>query len=481
MGVQDNPPQLDPLRLTTNVTFRVASNIYDSLIRIDHARNGELSPGLADSWQQIDTCTWDFTIRDGVRFHDGSVLTSEDVAFTFGPGRMLTEGLPGQSVSRQFFGGLARVEAVGPLKVRFVTKAVDPLFQFRLAGWGSQIVSKSAFERIGDWDKWAMAPIGTGPYRVEQAKTGEMIKLVSHDAYWGGRPPFSSITFKVMPEAASRVNALAAGDVHIITEVTPDQVTDIQGRSRLEVVGGAINNIRVLNYGTLGGPLADRTIRMALNLAIDRSLIAQQLFGGKVTVPRGFQWPEYGDLYIKDYPTPAYDPDAARQALKRAGYSGQPIEYRTQANYYTAELDTAQALQQMWQSVGVNVQLKVCENFTQVFAQPNNAIFNGSINMVYPDLMGSIYPLYGPNGFIHYQAKSWDNPEFDRIGETLATTLDVNERRQLHRRALDIFGEIDPPGTVLHETAMLYGKQANVPWSPQRTPMMDFGPFSVRS
>jgi peptide/nickel transport system substrate-binding protein len=282
----------------------------------------------------------------------------------------------------------------------------------------------------------------------------------------------------VIPEAASRINALSAGDVHLATEVAPDEIAGVERQSALEVVGGAINNIRVLNYGTFGGPMQDPRIRRAMNLAIDRRAVAAQLLGGRVGVPNGYQWPAYGDMFIEDFAGPRYDPDAARRLLEEAGYAGQPIEYRTQVSYYAAELSTAEVIQQMWQAVGLNIDVKICENWSQVYAQPNYAVFNGSINMVYPDTMGALYVLYGPNGFIRFQAQSWRDDEFDKIGAMLATSIGRDERRQLHRRILELFDTIDPPGTVLHETGMLYGKRRDIPWSPQPTPFMDFGPFN---
>lgn len=280
-------------------------------------------------------------------------------------------------------------------------------------------------------------------------------------------------------KAASRVNALAAGDVHLITEVSSDQIASIAGLAGFQVVGGPINNIRCLNYGSMSGPLADVRIRRALNLSIDRKLIAEQLYGGRVSVPKGYQWPAYGDVFIADFPEPAFDLTEAKKLLAEAGYKNEVIEYRTQSNYYTAELVTAQVLQQMWQAAGINVQLKVCENWSQVFAQPNGAIFNGSINMVYPDFMGSIFVLFGPNGFIRNQAKSWQNADFDSLGQKLAETTDRKVRRELHLQALKLMADIDPPGTVLFENPMFYGKRADLAWSPYRNPMMDFGPFNA--
>ena len=477
IAVQDNPPLLDPLRLTTNVAFRVAENVYDALVRIDHA-TGRLSPALATAWRQTSPTAWEIDLRSGVRFHDGTEMTAEDVAFSFGPQRMRTAGLPSQGISRQFFSTISAVEPVSRYTLRIALTMPDPLLEHRLAGWGAQIICKAAFERSGDWDRWGLMPIATGPYRVETVRTGEFIRLVAHDDYWGGRPPYRSLTFRVLPEGAARLSALAAGDVHIMTEVAPDQIAGIRSVPGLDVVGGAVNNVRVLNFGTLGGPLADVRLRRALSLAIDRELLVQALLGGLVQVPVGYQWPAYGDMFVADFPRPRHDPVLARQLLQQIGYAGQPIEYRVMPAYYTAELSTAQALQQMWADVGLNVNLRLVENWQNVFSQPNNAIFNGSINMVYPDAMGSLFLLYGRHGFIRTQARSWKNDRFDAICDALLQTTASAERLALHREILQIFAEDDPPGMILHEAGMFYGVRKDSGWKPQRSPAMNFGPFN---
>lgn len=478
IAVQDNPPQLDPLRLTTNVAFRVLENIYDRPLGQSADASGVARAGLAEQARRIDPTTFEITLRQGVVFHDGSPLSAEDVAFTFGPARMNTDGAPGAAIGRQFFGVLDRVEAVDDRRVRFVTRAPDPLFEARLSGWAAQVISRRAFQAMdGDWDRWALSPIGTGPYKVAEVRTGSLIRLKAHDAYWGGRPAFDEIAFRVVPEASARVNGLAAGDWRLATELGTDQIPMVERRGGLEVTGGPIANTRVLNYGTrAGGPLADVRVRRALGLAIDRKLIVDQLFAGRVDVPQGYQWPAYGEMFVADAAAPAYAPEEARRLLKEAGYDGAPIPYRTQVNYYTAELQTAQVLVEMWRAVGLTVDLTIVENWNQVFAKPANAIFNGSINMVLPDVMGSLWPLYGPNGFIQRQVGAWQNDEFDALGAELATLMDGDARLAAHRRVLDLFGHDDPPGTVLHSSGIFYGKDKALDWRASGTPAMYFGP-----
>jgi peptide/nickel transport system substrate-binding protein len=281
-----------------------------------------------------------------------------------------------------------------------------------------------------------------------------------------------------VPEAAARVAALLSGGVALATEISPDQIAEIERRPGFEVTGGAIANHRVLNFDTLNGPLRDVRLRRALSLAIDRDLIARSFFADRVTVPQGHQWSAYGDLFIADWPKPAFDPGRARSLLREAGYGGSVIPYRTTNQYYTAEMATAQILREMWAAVGLNVELRVVENWTQVFARPVGGVFNGSINMVYPDLMGSLWPLYGPDGFIRRTTATWDNVEFAEIGARLSALMDRQARHAAHRRVLEIFTEVDPPGTVLHATPMFYGKRRDLRWQPYPVAQMDFGPFN---
>lgn len=473
IAVQDNPPQLDPVLFSRNVSLRTLYNVYDTPFVVDFEGGWAVTPGLATGWTRIDDLTLELSLREGVLFHDGTEMTADDVVFSYGPERMMDPDSPGHALSRPYMGTIASVEAVDDYTVRVTTHAPDPLLEQRLAGWASQIVSQEAFEATGDWETWALAPVGTGPYRVAEYVSGDYLLLEAHDEYWGDTPPFASIRFQIVPEVATRISGLVAGDFDIITEVEPDQFATIENAEGVKIVGGPIANHRVINLGTNAGPLSDPLVRRALALAIDRELIADTIFGGRIPVPNGFQWEAYGDLYLPDYPGAVYDPDAARALLEEAGYDGAPIPFRTQAGYYTGELLTAQAIVDMWQAVGANVDLQVVEGWGQVLDQPIHAAFNGSINMNYPDLLGSLWPLYGPTGFIQSSAQTWSNERFEEIGRALETEFDMDERRALHREALDIFHEIDPPSIVIHALGMFYGVRENIEWTPYPLPYMD--------
>ena len=474
IAVQQNPPKLDPVLFSRNVSLRVLYNVFDYPIETDFNAGWALKPGLATEWTRVDDTTLELKLREGVTFHDGSEMTAEDVAFSYGPVHMSAEDSPGYALTRPYMGTIKSVEAIDRYRVRITTHAPDPLLERRLAGWSAQIVSKAAFERLNDWDAWAQSPVGTGPYKVVDVATDDYILLKSHDDYWGGKPPFKSIRFKVVPELSARIAGLRAGDFDMITEVTPDQVEAIRSLDGFDVVGGSTVNHRVINLGTNSGWLADPRVRKAMSLAIDRQLIVDALWAGLVEIPNGFQWDAYGETFIADYPGAVYDPEAAKALLEEAGYDGSPIAYRSQAGYYTAELLTAQAIADMWRDVGINVDLQIKDGWGQIFEQPLDAAFNGSINMNYPDMLGSLWPLYGPTGFIQTRAKSWSNARYAEIGQALETELDPKKRLALHRETLEIFHDIDPPSIVLHSLGIFYGKRDDLQWEPYPLPYMDF-------
>ncbi|HEX3350125.1 MAG TPA: ABC transporter substrate-binding protein, partial [Acetobacteraceae bacterium] len=261
----------------------------------------------------------------------------------------------------------------------------------------------------------------------------------------------------------------------IITELGPDQIKTVEAISGCHVVGGPIMNIRVLVYDSTNPVLADPRVRRALSLAIDRKLIVDTLYDGRTTVTRGLQHPSFGPLYLADYQPPGYDPDAARALLKAAGYDGAPILYRILNNYYALQVQTAQVLVEMWQAVGLKVNIEVKENFSQVLeAKGGRGIYDTSDTIFWQDPVGIVVRRYGPASGVQAQYKTWSNAEFNKLCDTLQTSLDTDERRRAVAAALKIYDETDPPGTTLHTLAMFYGKRRDLHWTPYEAEFMDF-------
>ena len=465
---------LEPVRESSNVVFRVGYNVFDNLIAVDFRNGFKLMPALATSWKRLSTTELEFQLRENVQFHDGSVMTSEDVAFSFGEERMLDAKAPGYAASRPFLGTLARVEATGPLTIKVTTKSPDPLIEKRLAGWTGQIISKKAFLAAPNFAAWEKAPVGTGPFKVKSFSQDQQIVLTAHENYFGGKPLVDELVFKIVPALATRMNMLAGGEADIISEVAPDQIKVINAMAGAQVAGGPILNIRSLVYDKNHPVLADARIRRALSLAIDRQAIVDSLYEGRTKVPQGPQSESYGEYFIKDYRAIQYDPEAARKLLKEAGYTGAPIPYRLMNNYYTLQIQTAQILVEMWKAAGLNVQIETRENVAQVVAAEGRGIFDTSDTIFWQDPSGAMVRRYGPNGAFQSVLKSWSNAEFNDLCQIMQESLDPAARRDAFTKMMVIYDQTDPPGTYLHDLTIFYGKRRNLNWTSYAAEFMDF-------
>jgi peptide/nickel transport system substrate-binding protein len=479
IGVQSSLRSLEPMREFSNVSWRVGYNVFEGLLAVDYKDGLKLKPRLAESYRRVSPTMLEFTLKEGVRFHDGGLLTAEDVAFSFGPERFSGEKAPGGPIGRIFVGTIAHVEAVDPRTVRVATRTTDPLLEQRLAGWAGQIISKSAYLAAPSFEAWERAPVGTGPYKAKELRIDVRCVIEAHDAYHGGRPPAREIVFRVMPETGARIAALSTGEVDMVTELPMDQMTQVKLMAGREPVGGPILNFRVLVFDKNHPVLADARIRRALAVAIDRKAITDALYQGATRPTAAYQHPAFGPLYDATRPGTAYDPELARRLLHEAGYKGEPIPYRTHPGYYTLQLQTAQVLQEMWKAVGLNVQLEVKENWTQIFATEGRGIRDWSNSVLFQDPAGALSRLYGPRGPVQSGYKEWSNAAFNRDCDILETSLDVAERRAAFARMLDVYETADPPGAVLHDLVMLYGKKTSVVWHPYPVEYMDFGPGNL--
>ncbi len=490
-----NSNTLEPLREQSNVGYRIMPCFLESLIEQDLQRNLEDIPGLATEWKRIDDRTVELTLRRGVKFHNGDEMTAEDVVFTFGPERMFGKGggaadqklftgvvagdtkdLPPEvmAVARRFWPSLDRVEAVDKYTVRFVNKQPDVTLEGRIGRAAGQIISRRAFMESKNWLEWARRPIGTGPYRIVEFRPDVSLTLEAFDEYWGGRPPIKQLRFVVVPEVASRINGLFSGQYDFATDIPPDQVPEVTKNPRFEVSGGLVTNHRLTCFDKNHPELRDPRIRRAFTHAIDRQLIVDSLWGGRTRVPKGLQWEFYGQMFIDDWNVPAYDPAEAKKLLREAGYKGGVIPYRLLNNYYPNQTATGQILTEMWRQVGLNVEIQMKENFSQVFDRGSpRGVRDWSNSALYNDPLSSLVNQHGPKGQ-QQQIGEWTNEEMNKLSVELETSTDRPKRRAMFRRMLEICEREDPAYTVLHQTAIFTAKRKDIAWKAAPSFAMDF-------
>lgn len=520
IAVNKLPRGLEPAVRTGNVDVRATYSIFDTLIRRDFlaSREGnasELKPGLATSWKRLSPTTLELELRKGVKFHNGDPFTADDVLFTFSKERLRGKksAIPN---GRRYFGNIAKVEKLGDYKVRFVAKKPDLVLEQRLAAYAAWIVSKNSYYKFkaegeaaakAELEKMKAAetsgakkkkkkapephwmdvaikertwnPIGTGPYKFKEWKSGDYVTLVANDDYFMGKPAAKSVTFKLVPEVSARIAGLVSGEYDIIVEIPPDQVPVLKKYKDLQAKSVVLDNSHVIVFNTKHKVLKDKRVRQALSLAIDRQKLIAALWNGETFTPNGHQLPAFGPTYSKDRVGYKYDPAAAKKLLKEAGYKGETVSYRIIPGYYTNSLEAAQIIQEMWKAVGFKIKLDPVENFKAVRAK-GAAIYPWSNTFRYPDPAGAIYVLWGPKAAIQRKYKFWAAPEdFNNAMEKMLGSGDVKERAEIFQKSLDIF-EDEMPATLLYNPISTYGIRKGIEFTPYSLYFMDLRPDNLK-
>lgn len=493
-----NNNTLDNWHEQSNVGERIFyPNFWEGLIGRNWMGNQGPVPELATEWKRIDDKTIEFKLRQGVKFHNGDEMTAEDVAFSFSDERLFagTEPVGGTTLyaenfkpntdkelpasipgtARRLWPALRGVEVVDRYTVRFHNATPDVTLEGRFFAAGPQITSKRAWDEAKSYAEWARQPVTTGAYKVEEYKPDVSLTLVAHDEYWGARPPLERIRFVEVPEVASRVNGLLSGEYDFACDLPPDQIGAIANTQGLEVQSSTIWNHRVMVFNIQNETVANPLVRRAMTHAIDRQAIVEALWAGETVVPKGLQFDSYGasNMLIEDWKVPEYNPELARDLLRQAGYKGDPIPYVLLNNYYTNQTATGQVLTEMWQQAGLNVEIQMKENWSQIFAETGRGVRDWSASNLINDPVTPMVNQFGPNGQAQ-QNREYANQELNQLSVVLETSTDHETRRKAFRRMLEIAEREDPLYTLLHQNAVFTGMKSELNWKAAPAFAMDF-------
>jgi peptide/nickel transport system substrate-binding protein len=496
-----NNGTLATLREQSNVGRRILPSIVEPVIATDVLGDLSLKPGIAQSWRRINDRVLELTLRQGVIFHNDDEMTAEDVAFSFGPQVMFGNTQPNRgegaktirldggkvsktrgpqcppevaAVGRRLWPSLEAVKVIDKYTVQFVNAIPDPTLEGRLTRIGCEVISKRHYEQANDWQAWAAAPVGTGPYKVKEFKKDQHLILERHEQYWGGAAELEEVHFVEVPELASRLNGMLAGEYDFATDIPTDQIKTVEQSGKLEFVGGPIQNHQLTCFDKTHPVLKDPRVRLALALAIDRQMIVDMMWDGRTVVPKGLQFEFYGPMLVTEHSTPAYDPEKAKALLKEAGYKGETIPYRVLNNYYTGQVQKAQIMVEMWRAVGVNVAIQMVENWSQIYDKSTQrGIRDWSNSAGFNDPVSSLVQQHGPNGQ-QQQMGEWSNDEFNQLSGVLENSSDPQERKRAFARMLQIAEYEDPAYMVVHQTAAFYAKRKDINWKWSPTFYMDF-------
>ncbi|WP_168878894.1 ABC transporter substrate-binding protein [Rhizobium sp. P28RR-XV] len=356
---------LDPHYANLNENTSLLSHIYERLVYQDE--HLDLKPSLAVSWRATSDTQWEFKLRGNVRFHDGSPFTADDVVYTIERIRDFVKSPSGGF--RSYLTGIKAVSAPDPLTVVIDTSGNIPnlplsfssIFVMHRPGQGFQTTDELNAGR---------PPIGTGPYRFESWSSGEMLKLTRNEDYWGAKPAWKEVTFRVIESPAARVAALTTGDVDVADAIPARDVASLKQRgARIASISAArINFLQFdVERETLPGvtnkagepipnPFKDVLVRRALAMATDRGILVDKILAG------------YGTAAAQVFPSglpgtsanlkpegPHYD--EAKALLAKAGFpDGFNLVLAGPTGRYPGDGESLQAIAQSWARIGVAVQ-----------------------------------------------------------------------------------------------------------------------------
>ncbi len=440
----------DPHQLFTP-NRNVQLHVYETLVAQD-ARLRPV-PGLAESWRTTDPTTWEFRLKEGVRFQDGSVLTAEDVAFSI----RRAQTMEGVRTFRAYVKDITGVEVVDPRTVRIRTDGPQPELPANLATIA--IVSARAVEGASAEDfNGGRAAIGTGPYRWVRWTPGQDVVLERNPDYRDGAPHWSRVNFRFVPNDSARTAALLAGDVDVADAVPAGlhQRVSTSGRTHL-----ATGTSLFMLYMTVDrrptspfvrthdgapmdvNPFNDARVRRAVTHALNRQALAERAMEGAAE-PAGQFMPEGFDGHDPGLKPASYDPALARRLMAEAGYpQGFGFTIHCLNDRFTGDTRTCQAVGQMLTAIGIRTQVETMPS--SVFfrratgATPEFSSFMaifGSAAGLSSNALNVLVQRWDPQrGTGRSNSGRYENPQLDALIEQAAGTLDDNARQGLLQQA----------------------------------------------
>jgi len=452
VGQIAEPKSMDPATVTAVNDFRILVNMYDGLTRYKDG-SLEIEPSLAESWKINDEGTvYTFKLRKGVKFHDGTPFNAEAVKYNFD--RMLKEDHPdadtGPFPLSFFFSAIKEVNALDESTVQMKLDAPYAPLLSNLAYPTGLIVSPTAVQKSkADFGR---NPVGTGAFKFKTWESNRQVAVVRNDDYWNGAPSLKGVVFRPITDANARVSEMLSGGIDLMVEVPPDNVATFASSGDFQLHEQAGPHLWFLILNLKEGPFTDKRMRHAINYAINKQALVDNVLQGTATVatgptPSAFAWAY--NTSLKPYP---YDPKKAKALIKEAGQEGAEVTfYVTEGG--SGMLDPVAmgtAIQADLAAVGITAKIETYEWNT--FLGKVNPGLEGKADMAemawmtndpdtlpYLTLRSKAWPADG--GF---NSGYYANPKVDELLEKARTSTDQGERAELYRKMQEVVYEDAP-------------------------------------
>jgi peptide/nickel transport system substrate-binding protein len=349
-----DPDTLDPIQTTTTTAANVVDYVVETLTFIDP--DGKIQPGLAESWTSTpDGLQYTLKLRRGVTFHDGTPLDAAAVKWNLDRLKDTALRVPIRAPYP-----LKDVEAVDATTVRITLTKPSAPFISALSWTTSGIVSPAAADKQGNEYKNVVHPVGTGPYAFKERKKGESVTVTLHDKYWSKKPHYDTVVFRIVPEAATRESLILAGQVDLIVLPPIADLPALARNAAVKVLLAPSDRTIFVSLNTTKAPLGDVRVRQALNYAVDKAAIIQNVLFGAGDIMDAPMAPSlFGYCKVGTY---EYNPARAKQLLAEAGVKpGTEVSFHHPTGRYVQDKEVSQAIAGYLREVGLEPKLQTMD------------------------------------------------------------------------------------------------------------------------
>jgi peptide/nickel transport system substrate-binding protein len=482
IGTSTGPTSMDPQSNTDTPSRDIWIHFYDSLI--GRNQDLELVPQLATDWEQVDSTTWEFTLREDVTFSNDEVFNAETVKFNFDrlSGQMEETGVGGPI--RGWYENVESAEVVDEYTVHINLTAPDPSFLTRqTVTWmiPREFVEENGFETL------ATEPVGTGPYVLEDWVRDEEVVMEARSDYFDGAPPIETLVWEPTPESTSRLTKLETGDAGLIKDVNPQDVSRVEGTDGIGIQSEPVVATAMI-YLNMKQDVPGRDeplfydrpeLRRAFNYAVDMDAIIDTILDGNAERIQGWALTDAFLGYNSDIDPYPHDPEQAQQLMNEAGFEdGYSATLTIPSGRYLRGESIVEAMASQLAEINVDIEINPVEfgrfiditleeqhqeSFLAVYTNSSLSTLDAYNLAVNPASPNSLLPTEGQPDWVENVVANIEEAgsasDLDRADELLRET-----ERLLHDNAA--FG-------YMFRYSGIWGKDDELDWQPRQDNIMD--------
>ena len=437
------PKSLDPYMYNSIPDLLVSRQFYNTLFTKD--KDGNIKPELVDTYEYANDKELDIVLKKGVKFHDGSELTADDVVFSFDTMKQK----PGASIMIE---EIDKVEKVNDYEVKILLKRPSSPLLFNLAHPLTSIINKKYVEAGNDLN---VSPMGTGPFKLTSYNDGEKIELESFADYFEGAPKIQKLIIRAIAEDQSRLAALETGEIDLATGIAPIDSQTVEANDKLAIISEPTTATEYITLNVEKAPFNNKDFRLALNYAIDKQSIIDSIFLGKAKIAKSIVNPSVFGYYegLEGF---AFNLEKAKELVKKSGVKN--TSFSLYVNDNPVRLQVAQIIQANLKEIGIDMKIETLEwgTYLQKTGEGDFQAYLGGWVSGTSDADIVLYPLLDSKsiGFSGNRAR-YVNPAFDKEVEEARAVVSPEERKEHYKNA-QLMAQEDSPLVVL------YNKNENI-------------------